>query len=253
MIIDDAVVLSSEPAYEGAEITWFHSAALARTQSPGQFVMAHCSEERTGRLFARAFSFHRIDGDRFALLYAIVGSGTAWLAQRRPGDLVRVYGPLGKGFDVPRAPGRLLLVAGGAGVAPLVHLAEYAVQRGHEVTAMMGARSASGLLPASAWPREVEYIVTTEDGSAGHAGRVTDHVPAHVDWASRIYACGPSAMFERLAGLLRHNGRRQRPEVLVEETTFCGWGVCNGCAVFTKRGVKLCCRDGPRFRLFDLY
>ncbi|MFN0148849.1 MAG: dihydroorotate dehydrogenase electron transfer subunit [Dehalococcoidia bacterium] len=253
MIIEDATVLSTERAYEGAFVTWFQAPQLSRETDPGQFVMVHCSVERLDPMFARAFSYHRVAEDRFALMYNVVGRGTAWLAERRVGDLVRMYGPLGKGFRLPEAAGNLLLVGGGVGIAPMVDTAERAVRAGHQVVAMMGGRDASHLLPASAWPREVEYVTVTEDGSAGPKGFVTQHLGQYQDWASRIYACGPNAMFQSLADVLRFNGRRQQPEILMEENMPCGWGMCYGCAVFTKHGVRLCCKDGPRFNLFDVY
>jgi dihydroorotate dehydrogenase electron transfer subunit len=135
----------------------------------------------------------------------------------------------------------------------MVDLAERAVAAGHSVVSMMGARSAAGLLPAGHWPADVEYITVTEDGSSGMKGRVTEVLGEYQPWASRIYACGPNAMFQSLAEVLRHNGRRQRPEILMEENMPCGWGMCYACAVFTKHGVRLCCKDGPRFNLFDVY
>ena len=118
---------------------------------------------------------------------------------------------------------------------------------------MMGARTASQLLPASAWPNDVEYVVVTEDGSQGLKGRVTEHLDPYVEWSSKLYACGPNAMFASMADALRHNGRRQRPEILMEENMPCGWGLCYGCAIFTRHGVRLCCKDGPRFNLFDVF
>ncbi len=253
MIIEDAAVISTESAYGGAFVTWFHAPGLSRGTEPGQFVMVHCSAEGGDPMFARAFSYHRIDGDRFAILYNVIGRGTAWLSRRRPGDLVRAYGPLGKGFRFPDAPGNLLLIGGGVGVAPMVDTAERALAAGHQVVAMMGARTAAHLLPASAWPKEVEYVVITEDGSAGPKGFVTQHLGQYQEWASKIYACGPNAMFASLAETLRFNGRRQNPEILMEENMPCGWGMCYGCAIFTKHGVRLCCKDGPRFNLFDVY
>jgi len=251
--IDDAVILETRPAWDGAWITWFHSPALARSVQPGQFVMVHCSAERTDPLFARAFSYYRVEGDRFALCYAVVGRGTRWLSERPPGTVVRAYGPLGHGLRLPEAPSNLLLVGGGAGIAPLVDTAYRAVAAGHHVVAMMGARSAAHLLPASEWPREVEYVVVTEDGSAGPKGYVTEHLGKYQEWANRIYACGPNPMFQALADVLRGNGRRQSPEILMEANMPCGWGMCYGCAIFTKRGVRLCCKDGPRFNLFDVF
>lgn len=253
MKIATATVLSTERAWEGAYITWFHAPELTRGVEPGQFVMVHCSAEGLDPMFARAFSYYRIDGDRFALLYAVVGKGTEWLAERQRGDQVRIYGPLGRGLRLPEDRGNLLLIGGGVGIAPLVDTAERAVAKGHQVVAMMGARSDEHLLPASEWPKEVEYVVVTEDGSAGPKGFVTQHLGEYQEWASKIYACGPTPMFQSLADVLRRNTRRQQPEILMEETMPCGWGQCYGCAIFTRHGVRLCCTDGPRFNLFDVY
>ena len=253
MIIETATVLSNERACEGAHVAWFHAPPLAKNVDPGQFVMVHCSDDGMSPFFARAFSYHRLDGDRFALLYNVVGKGTEWLARRNRGDRVRMYGPLGNGFRLPNEPGNLLLVGGGVGIAPLVDLAERAIPLGHHVVVMMGARSAAHLLAPEALPREVEYVVVTEDGSIGPKGFVTQHLGKYQEWASKIYACGPNAMYASLSGVLRRNGRRQQPEILMEENMPCGWGMCYGCAVFTKRDVKLCCKDGPRFNLFDVF
>ena len=167
MIIETATVLSNEIAYEGARLMWLRAPGLAANTTPGQFVMTHCSDDGMAPFFARAFSYHRIDGDRFAILYNVIGRGTAWLAERCQGNPVRMYGPLGNGVKLPRGPGNLLLIGGGVGIAPLVDLASRAVARGHQVAAMMGARTSAHLLPGSAWPKEVEYVVVTEDGSAG--------------------------------------------------------------------------------------
>ncbi|MGE5594865.1 MAG: dihydroorotate dehydrogenase electron transfer subunit [Hyphomicrobiales bacterium] len=253
MNITTATVLSTERAWDGAYITWFHAPELTRGVEPGQFVMVHCSTEGLDPMFARAFSYYRLDGDRFALLYAVVGKGTRWLSERQRGDRVRMYGPLGRGFRLPDDRGNLLLIGGGVGIAPLVDTAERAVAAGHHVVAMMGARTAAQLLAPGEWPKEVEYLVVTEDGSAGPKGFVTGHLGKYQEWASKIYACGPAPMFQSLADALRQNGRRQRPEILMEENMPCGWGMCYGCAIFTRHGVRLCCKDGPRFNLFDVY
>jgi dihydroorotate dehydrogenase electron transfer subunit len=253
MKIETATVLSTTEVYEGGFVTWFQAPGLARQTRPGQFVMVHCSDGHADPMFARAFSYHRVERDRFALLYSVVGRGTAWLRERQPGDPVTAYGPLGNGFRLPRDPANLLLVSGGVGVAPMVDMAERAVAAGHHVVSLMGARTASQLLPPAAWPKEVEYLVVTEDGSAGARGLVTEHLGRYQDWANRLYACGPNAMFASMAERLRRNSRRQQPEILMEENMPCGWGMCYGCAIFTRHGVRLCCKDGPRFNLFDVY
>lgn len=254
MNIEVASVISNEPAYEGARVMWLRLPSIAAANPvAGQFLMVHCSAEGTDPMFARAFSIYRRDGDRLAILYAVVGKGTSWLHGRRRGDEITIYGPLGTGIELPEQSGNILLLGGGVGVAPLVDAAELALAAGHQVTLMMGGRSSKHLLPPSAIPQAAEYVVVTDDGSMGHHGLITDHLGQYQDWASHIYACGPTPMFRSLADVLRGNGRRQRPQILMEENMPCGWGMCYGCAVFTKRGVKLCCKDGPVFNLFDVF
>lgn len=254
MKVEDAQLISTSQAWEDAYISWFHAPGLSRDVSPGQFVMVHCSPPGGEPLFARAFSYYRVGPERFAICYAVAGRGTRWLSEQPPGTTVRAYGPLGNGFTLPAEPANLLLIGGGVGVAPLVETAVRAVDAGHQVVLMMGARDSSHLLPTTELPREVEYVTVTEDGSVGRQGYVTGHLGEYQEWANRIYACGPNAMFQSLADVLRTNGRRQRPEILMEENMPCGWGMCYGCAIFTRRhGAKLCCKDGPRFPLFDVF
>ena len=176
MNIEETRIISTERAWDGAFITWFHGPSLTRGVEAGQFVMVHCSPDGADPMFARAFSYYKIDGDRFALLYAVVGKGTRWLSEQPPGAAVRIYGPLGNGFTFPDTPANLLLIGGGVGIAPLVDTAERAIRAGHQVVAMMGGRSERHLLAASEWPKEVEYVVVTEDGSAGPKGFVTQHL-----------------------------------------------------------------------------
>ena len=113
MNIEEARIISTEPAWEGAFITWFHAPTLTRGVEAGQFVMVHCSTDGLEPMFARAFSYYKVDGDRFALLYASIGKGTAWLSQQPVGAPVKIYGPLGNGFTFPDTPANLLLVGGG--------------------------------------------------------------------------------------------------------------------------------------------
>ncbi len=159
MIIETVSVLSNERAYEGANIAWFHAPQLSAHVDPGQFVMVHCSTEGMDPMFARAFSYYRVEKDRFAILYNVIGKGTRWLNERQRGDQVRIYGPLGNGFRLPDASSNLLLIGGGVGIAPMVDTAYRAVEAGHHVVAMMGGRGEPNLLAASEWPKEVEYVV----------------------------------------------------------------------------------------------
>jgi len=215
-------------------------------------------------MLPRPMSYHRLrpaqgGGHDFAILFEVIGRGTRWLSRRQPGDRIFVWGPLGRGYGVRRGASNLLLVAGGIGVAPLVWLADEQVARGRHVTLIQGARSADGLFPAHLLPPEVEVVAVTEDGSMGQRGLATDLVPDYLSWANQVFACGPNAMFRALAEVARRvegegaRRRRKSVQVLLEEVMPCGTGICYGCGITTRKGVKLVCKDGPRFELRDVF
>ncbi len=154
----------------------------------------------------------------------------------------------------------LLLVGGGIGIAPLLWLADDAVARGKSVVLVDGAANADGVFPASMVPSEVEVVVTTEDGSKGRQGRVTDVFPEYYAWADQVFTCGPNPMFAALADVVRREDgpqrtRRRKPvQALLESPMGCGTGICYGCVVFDRREQpRLVCKDGPRFELRDIW
>ena len=233
---------------------------LAQAGRSGQFVHIRCG---TGYdpLLRRPISLLRVGkageergglaADEVALLVQVIGRGSAWLAERRVGEGLDVLGPLGRGFALEPAASHLLLVGGGVGVAPLVLLADEALARGVAVTLVMGARSAAGIYPARLLPAEVEYAVTTEDGSLGRQGMVTDALPDLLPWADQVCACGPLPMLhalKRLPGLTV----AKRAQVSLEEHMGCGAGVCYGCVVDTRQGRRRVCHEGPVFYLDDV-
>ena len=265
MNADFARVVESERLYGETYITWFAAPDVVRGAAPGQFVMLRCVEPGAqphatalpdGPLLPRAMSIHRLresaDGQAWSILYDVVGRGTAWLAGRRPGDLVFCWGPLGRGYALRRTAQQLLLVAGGIGVAPLVWLADEAIAKGKSVTMVLGGRTAEQIFPAALLPAEVEVVVTTEDGSLGSRGLVTEAFVERLEWCDEAYACGPNAMFQALGEAMRRSRLRRPVQVLLEEGMGCGTGICYGCAVETRRGVRLVCKDGPRFELAQL-
>jgi len=254
--LETARIISHEQLYENTFLMWLSCPPVARGAAPGRFLMLHCADGYDP-LLPRPMSFHRFrdrDGERqFAILYDVRGRGTAWLAERQPGDELTLFGPLGKGYAVDGQSQNLLLVAGGLGVAAVVALADEAVAAGRAVTLLQGARNAAKLFPPESLPSEVEVLSATDDGSAGHHGPVTDLLAGHLSWADQVFACGPSAMFRSMADVLREARTRKPVQALLEERMGCGTGICYGCAVFTRRGVRLVCRDGPRFELREVF
>ena len=282
-----ARIVENTRLYGDTYVMWLSAPELMRGAAPGQFLMLRCADLMAGAsespnaamladdpLLPRAMSYHRVrdpstglrtggeDGPEFAILYDVVGRGTAWLARREPGDAVYAWGPLGRGYSLPRG-GRgqnLLLVGGGIGIAPLLWLADEAVAKGHSVVLLDGARDANGVFPAELIPSETEVVVTTQDGSQGRQGLVTDVFMDYYGWADQTYLCGPNPMFGAIADLLRaqegsQRTRRRKPvQALLESPMGCGTGICYGCAVFDRRGEpRLVCKEGPRFELRDVF
>ena len=274
-----ARIVENTRLYGDTYVMWLSAPELMRGAAPGQFLMLRCADLMAGAsespnaamladdpLLPRAMSYHRVregeDGPEFAILYDVVGRGTAWLARRNPADAVYAWGPLGRGYSLPRG-GRgqnLLLVGGGIGIAPLLWLADEAVAKGHSVVLLDGARDANGVFPAELIPSETEVVVTTQDGSQGRQGLLTDVFMDYYGWADQTYLCGPNPMFGAIADLLRaqegsQRTRRRKPvQALLESPMGCGTGICYGCAVFDRRGEpRLVCKEGPRFELRDVF
>src|SRR5450755_3634217 len=185
---------------------------------------------------------------------AVSGPGTRWLAGRRARDVLDVAGPLGRPFPVPRDPVSCLLVGGGYGSAPLFALAGKLRDRGCKVDFLLGAASGDrvfGALTARRTGRTA--TITTEDGSLGARGVVTDMLGQVIHEARTdvIYACGPMAMLRQVTAMAR---RYDLPvQVAVEEAMACGIGVCMTCVlpVIGSDGITRMvrsCVDGPVFR-----
>ncbi|MEE9284556.1 MAG: dihydroorotate dehydrogenase electron transfer subunit [Dehalococcoidia bacterium] len=256
MRLEQALVVSHEQVCPDTFLMWLSCPALARGAAPGRFLMIRCADGYDP-LLPRPMSFHRFReeaGERqFAILYDVRGRGTSWLSSRKVGDQLSVFGPLGKGYTVSPRAQNLLLVGGGLGVAALIALADEAVAGGKAVTLVQGARTAAKLYPPDLLPPEVEVLSATDDGSAGHKGYVTDLLPEHLSWADQLFTCGPTAMLAAMTGVLRKAGCRKPAQALLEEHLGCGTGICYGCAVFTRKGVRLVCKDGPRFDLREVF
>lgn len=235
-------------------------AAVAANAEPGQFLMLGSG----GRdpLLPRPYSILRANrpmaGEAEGSLDLLIftgGRGGLRLGDARPGDAFPALGPLGNGFALDGRTRRALLIAVGHGVAPLIALAEQALARGVEVVMLIGGTSAGGLLPVTYLPEEAEILVATADGSRGHHGAVTDLVPNYLEWADAIYAYAPEPTYAALRDTLRaYRGARTLPPVqaAMERSMACGMGVCLGCVVETKGGLKTVCREGPVFPLESL-
>jgi dihydroorotate dehydrogenase electron transfer subunit len=226
---------------------------------PGHFVALAVGAPDTGLVLRRAFSIYRassrgVYGGTVEIVFAVAGKGTAWLADQRPHTPVDVVGPLGKPFALPREPVSATLVGGGYGSAPLFGLAEALRGRGCRVDFVLGAGSADRLFGALDAKRMSSTVaITTDDGSSGLPGRVTDALPQVIDRAGTevVYACGPMAMLRAVTEVCARRG--VMTQCAVEEAMACGIGVCMTC-VLPVRGddgvtrMVRSCVEGPVFR-----
>jgi dihydroorotate dehydrogenase electron transfer subunit len=204
---------------------------IAGGARPGQFVHLLAGEDRSFPL-RRPFSIWRAGSGAVEVVFDVVGAGTRALAQLRPHDVVDALGPLGRPFDPPEAPAGCLLVGGGYGAAPLFFLAAELRARGCRVDLVTGAATAARLLdPTEAGRLGSSLTVTTDDGSAGQRGLVTDPLPELLagTGAGRVYACGPMPMLAAVSRVAAAAG--VACQVAVEEQMACGTGICFSCVL----------------------
>ncbi|MEW6142033.1 MAG: dihydroorotate dehydrogenase electron transfer subunit [Chloroflexota bacterium] len=245
-----ATVVSNQELMAGVRLMEFEAPEIASIAEPGQFVMIRCAESF---VLPRPFSIHGASREtgRFSLLFALRGRGTRWLTQRRSEEIIQITGPLGNTFLLPEEPSNLLMVAGGIGIAPLTFLISEALNT-HVMTLLIGATTAAKLYPKQMLPGGVGIVTITDDGSTGKRGLVSDAISDYLSWADKVYVCGPLPMYRAIAERLSERRVIPPVEVSLEVRMGCGLGICYGCTVKTRHGVKQVCRDGPVFPMDEV-
>jgi dihydroorotate dehydrogenase electron transfer subunit len=219
---------------------------------PGQFVMVR-GDWGTDPVLPRAFSIVEI-GKAGAVLVRAVGKGTELLCAMKEGDALFVLGPIGQGFPDPDEDEKPVLVAGGVGVAPLVFLAEKLADSSSRPICIYGARTSLDLPLLSKLETLCDVAVTTEDGSAGEKGMVTDPLARVIKSEKRVhvFSCGPTPMLEAVAAKALE---ADLPcHIAMESPMACGMGTCKGCALSKPNGgfVYVCC-EGPVFNAREVF
>jgi dihydroorotate dehydrogenase electron transfer subunit len=237
----------------------FVAPGLAELARPGQFVALAVGGDTSANLLRRCFSIHKVSpsgtyGGTVDVVISAVGAGTRWLSTLRAHDEVDIIGPLGRPFPLPKEPVPCVLVGGGYGTAPLFWLAELLRERGCHVEMVLGAATESKLFGVVEARRHADGVsVTTDDGSSGTKGWVSDVLPAVIrrTGAAVVYGCGPMGMLKSVTDVAAAEGAVA--QVAVEESMACGVGVCMTCVMpvtgkdGTTRMVRSCV-EGPVFR-----
>lgn len=219
---------------------------------PGQFAEIRIDGSPTTFL-RRPISINYIDRKQNEVwfLVQLIGDGTRCLAQVTEGSIVNVILPLGNSFTIPeKTSDKLLLIGGGVGTAPMLYLGEQLIQVGFKPNFLLGARSAKDLLQLDEFAKIGNVYTTTEDGSHGEKGYVTQHSILNELQFDRIYTCGPKPMMVSVAKYAKAHGIEC--EVSLENTMACGIGACLCCVENTDEGHLCVCKDGPIFNIKKL-
>lgn len=215
--------------------------------NPGQFaeILVPSSPETYLR---RPFSVYEVDYKRnvLTLLIKVVGKGTAVLSRLPEGTMLNLLYPLGNAFTIPES-GKALLIGGGVGIAPMLYLSECLSKAGIPADILIGGRTSADIIEPEKYSACGNVFITTDDGSAGEKGMVTEHSVFRNETFdySVIYTCGPDPMMKAVAKLAAAKG--VTCEASLENLMACGIGACLCCVVETVDGNKASCIDGPVF------
>ena len=271
----EAELVDTREFLPGQWLQTYEAPWLAAGTQPGQFVHVRVPDH-SGLVLRRPFSVNTYDRARglITIHFGVTGVGTAGLARARRGDRAEMVGPLGRTFEVDPRSRHVLLVATGLGMAGVRAMVDESLAANRHVVLLFGAASAAEVYPSSLLPDEVEYVVSTDDGSFGLHGRVTELVPRVEAWADQAFASGPQAMLAALAHIARGRqgrmgvaslgARRRRAShqaasgskiarrrawlhVAMEQSMGCAVGACLGCVIMGVDGPQRVCREGPVF------
>ena len=218
---------------------------------PGQFVEVKV-EGSASTFLRRPISINYVDKENSEiwLLVQLVGDGTRAMARLNEGDSLNVLFPLGNGFAAPKKGEKVLLVGGGVGVAPLLEYGKALKEVGAKPVFLLGARTKTDLMQLDLFGKYGDVYITTEDGTEGEKGFVTQHSVLTKESFDRISTCGPKPMMVAVARFAKANSIPC--EVSLENMMACGLGACLCCVEKTVKGNVCVCKEGPVFNINDL-
>lgn len=255
-------ILANEQAAQDHYLLRCECPEIAERALPGQFIHVLISDA-SALLLRRPFTIYSVEGDQITILYQRVGAGTDSLSHLGRGDSLHVMGPLGNNFSIPPNLDPAIIVGGGAGIASLMLHAAALRKLGTRTLGLVGSINAARLLSvADLEAIEVETHISTDDGSIGHHGFVTEILtqileqPQVYDLHNPVtYACGPYGMLCAVTKISRKF--RVPMQLAMENRMGCAMGVCLGCVckVRTPDGgfeYQRVCTEGPVFDAEDI-
>ncbi|HVN59552.1 MAG TPA: dihydroorotate dehydrogenase electron transfer subunit [Bacteroidales bacterium] len=218
---------------------------------PGQFVQVRI-DGSSETMLRRPFSVHDADFEKrtLKLLVQVAGKGSSVLYNLGKNASLNLVLPLGNSFTIPSGKENVILIGGGSGIAPLLYLSGFLNKTGIRPDILLGFRNSERMIDLEDFRKSGNLMVTTEDGSSGEKGYVTDHSVLKTGNFGRIYCCGPDLMMKAVAGYATKHSIEC--EVSLEHLMGCGFGICLCCVVDSKKGNVCTCTDGPVFNINEL-
>lgn len=230
---------------------------LVQNCRPGQFINIRINKN-FNPLLRRPFSISRVHKNQSTIdiLYKIVGQGTRIMSSFDIGTTMDIIGPLGNGFNIDADSFETaLIISGGIGCAPTIYLIDELLKNDKKIIVLSGFKTVNDIIKIPQTTNSsVKTIITTEDGSFGIKGYVTDLVTDFLKNSNyKGFVCGPNQMLHQLQKIVSRNSTNNFWQVSLECRMACAIGVCQGCIVrFNKGGYQLTCSDGPVFNLMDI-
>jgi dihydroorotate dehydrogenase electron transfer subunit len=219
---------------------------------PGNF--AEIRVDNSPKVFLRRpFSIFNADYEKNTLTFyiKILGEGTRLLGNLRPGESINAIYPLGNSFSLLDGK-NVLVIGGGSGVAPFLLLGKELKERDTQITFLIGGKTRNDIVLTGQLSAYGEINITTEDGSLGEKGMVTDHsiIRKKLGTYDKVYTCGPDPMMKAIALLAKNHN--VECEASLENMMACGFGACLCCIVETTGGNLCVCTEGPVFNTREL-
>lgn len=251
--VEDHEVIKVESPVADNYFIYFKSPKPIPEIKPGNFAEILVPESNDVFL-RRPFSVLDVDYEKNIISFYIkaIGKGTRKLGNLRQGQKVSLIYPLGNSFNIPTDLKKVLIVGGGSGIAPFILLGKELKKQGVETTFLLGGRSAKDILLTHEFSKYGTVLSTTEDGSLGEKGLVTQHSVFNADTFNfdHIFTCGPDPMMKAIGELAQE--RQISCDASLENMMACGFGVCLCCVTPTPKGNKRVCIEGPVFNVKNL-
>jgi dihydroorotate dehydrogenase electron transfer subunit len=211
---------------------------------PGQFFMIGIP----GVFLRRPIGIYNVENDILTFLYKLVGCGTRKLSTIKTGQL-NLLGPLGNGYDLKKIENlKYVAVVGGIGIVPINFLANKLKSKG---ILYYGVRSKHDILDLNTFKeKNWEIIISTEDGSEGYKGYITDLLQHNLNSKCILISSGPNSMLNKILKIAIE--KHISGFISLDAKMACGLGNCQGCAIRIKDEIKMVCKDGPVFKIDDI-